>query len=296
MNIFAIIISFNPNIINLSKLVDSISKQNIRIILVDNGSNNFELIKLINDAKFIFLGNNRGIATAQNIGIRAAIDTGADHVILFDQDSSISPYFINNLSKDYLYIKNNIDSHIAVIGPKLFNKKYNYFYKINQINSYGMRKEIDISKCIDPTRTTIIISSGSLISIEILCIVGFMRDDYFIDYVDVEWCFRAISKGYHCYISPNTVMEHMIGDYNLRILGKDLKIHSPFRRYFILRNTIYMIKDYRYIPLLFSLRELVSGIIFQIFIIIFLKEKKVNHIKSLINSIIDGLLKKSSDH
>jgi rhamnosyltransferase len=44
-----------------------------------------------------------------------------------------------------------------------------------------------------------VIASGCLIPATALQAVGWMREDFFIDWVDTEWCLRARDRGYRIY-------------------------------------------------------------------------------------------------
>ncbi|MCV5902536.1 hypothetical protein OFN63_41200, partial [Escherichia coli] len=54
-------------------------------------------------------------------------------------------------------------------------------------------------------------TSGSLVDIAAFDRIGPFRDDYFIDAVDLEWCFRAWSRSYSCWIARAVAMEHTVG-------------------------------------------------------------------------------------
>ncbi|WP_244505189.1 glycosyltransferase, partial [Escherichia coli] len=71
--VLAIIVTYNPEIIRLTECINSLAPQVERIILVDNGSNNSDLIKniSINNLEIILLSENKGIAFAQNVLRRA---------------------------------------------------------------------------------------------------------------------------------------------------------------------------------------------------------------------------------
>src|SRR5205085_10676567 len=59
----------------------------------------------------------------------------------------------------------------------------------------------------------ILISSGLLISVSALKAIGYPKKEYFIDLVDIEWCLRALSKGYQIEIVKTIQMRHTIGEF-----------------------------------------------------------------------------------
>lgn len=63
--VLAIIVTYNPEIIRLTECINSLAPQVERIILVDNGSNNSDLIKniSINNLEIILLSENNCICS-----------------------------------------------------------------------------------------------------------------------------------------------------------------------------------------------------------------------------------------
>jgi rhamnosyltransferase len=115
-----------------------------------------------------------------------------------------------------------------------------------------------------------------------------MRENYFIDYVDTEWCIRAEAMGYKNYVSSKAVMKHAIGDNILKFKYFNVPVHSPFRRYYRVRNAFYMAKE-SHVPTLLVLREMLFNFIHQAILVTFEKQK-MSYIKSYFRAIRDGIL------
>nr|AHB32833.1 Gtr159 [Acinetobacter baumannii] len=288
-NIWAVIVTFNPSLVNVKKLVKQLSMQSVIPCIIDNCSINAHSVELknIHEAKSIFLEKNYGIATAQNKGIEIAIENGADYILFFDQDSSIPDGYIQALYSDYQYLQRQ-GEEVGAIGPRFIDDRYNFFYKTISVTKSGFREKHDVSQITEPLHSTLLISSGSLISVATLEVVGLMRDDYFIDYVDTEWCLRAEYLGYKNFVSAQAIMHHTIGDNIKRTKFFTIPVHSPFRRYYIVRNTLYMLKE-PHIPNLFVLYQLVVNVIHQGLIIFLFKKNRWEYIKSFFNGFKDGI-------
>src|SRR6202044_2225279 len=92
-----------------------------------------------------------------------------------------------------------------------------------------------------------VITSGSLIPLAVHAAVGAFRDEFFIDYVDSEYCFRARAQGYRVIRTTQPLMSHTIGAptrHSLLGLSKWTTNHSPDRRYYIARNDTVMLREY----------------------------------------------------
>jgi len=84
------------------------------------------------------------------------------------------------------------------------------------------------------------IASGLIIKSATLRDIGLMNDALFIDWVDFEWCWRAISKGYRIIGNANILIEHNLGDEQVHIAHKSMTVRAPLRHYYIVRNAFYL--------------------------------------------------------
>lgn len=285
MKIFSVIVSYNPNLRNLIELISQLNKQNVNAVVVDNNSN-FVFEENEVGCKVINLKENLGIAVAQNKGLEYVKNNNGNYVVFFDQDSSIPNDYILNLMSDYQFLINQ-GIKVGTIGPRFIDERFGFYYKTVNMSQYGFREKIDVSKITQPEPSTLLISSGSLVSVDVLKDIGFMRENYFIDYVDTEWCIRAASLGYKNYVSAQAVMQHAIGDNVLQFKYFNVPVHSPFRRYYRVRNAYYMYRE-PHVPKLLALREILFNFIHQLILILFLG-KKSEYIKSYAKGVKDGL-------
>ncbi|MCG2573866.1 glycosyltransferase family 2 protein [Acinetobacter sp. ME22] len=289
MKICAIIVTFDPEISSLIRLIGVLKQQSAEIVVIDNNSKNKIQLESIPHIYLECLSQNVGIAAAQNIGINKILALAADYVVFFDQDSQIDSYFIPQILHDYLWVQQNQDAQISMIGPRLFNMKNQQYYKIYRLSSWGFKKAIPVSDLKHPIRVDSLISSGSFLSVDTLKKIGEMKSHYFIDYVDIEWSFRHLSQGFHLYVSHTVVMNHQIGEENIALpFGKKIIIHPAFRRYYRVRNSFYLLKE-SYIPKIYALNEIMSGLIYQLCIIWYCKKQKKQQIDALFRAVKDGL-------
>lgn len=230
-SIAAIIVTYNPAPIGLERLLFSLIGFIPHILVVDNGSAQSLTSRLAtyeSSVSLMQLGENKGIAYAQNQGIDWAAGRGADYLIFFDQDSIPESNMVEVLL-DQLDGLIRSGKKVACIGP--------YF-----IDS---RSELEVSNASEPSILSVetIISSGSIIPVEVIRVVGEMTDELFIDYVDLDWCLRARSMGYIIYQSQVAFMYHSLGDEPISFMGRRWPSRSPFRHYYMCRNAVWMYKN-----------------------------------------------------
>jgi rhamnosyltransferase len=285
MNIYCVIVCYNPDIENLFRICHTLLLSKTNVILVDNTEDCY--IKDLSedwDVDLIYLNENCGIAKAQNIGIRYAIERNAEILVFFDQDSEIDNNFISNLTSP---LKIN---QPMVVSPVFYDKKYGFRFPSYKLNRFGLLKQIEVPDNNEVYTADVIISSGSAATKEVFDIVGFMNEDYFIDFVDTEWSLRCISNDIPILVNPNAKMIHAIGDRSINLYLIRLFIHSPVRSYYKVRNSFLFLRNIN-VPFLMGLKEIVSALLHNFLIILFVK-KKNNYIGNYFQAIWDGLFNK----
>jgi rhamnosyltransferase len=251
MNIVGIVVTFEPNVEGLGKLFDALIPQVNKVVVIDNFSSiNLEEHVTSLNVEYIQLTENYGIAYAQNIGIQWAEDFGATQILLMDQDSIPFPNMVSELSS--VFIENQEKSVdipvLAAVGPLYVDSRSNKRSFFVTERYHLPSRWFPDNSCLDSKQVEVmfLISSGTLISVDVLKTLGGMRSDYFIDHVDTEWSFRAKQLGYRIVGLPSAVMEHSLGDEvkSIWFFGKrQVSYHSPLRDYYMFRNTLLMLRD-----------------------------------------------------
>lgn len=278
-----IVVTHHPDISLLKNIIDTVKDQ--ELIIIDNNSRNIEEIKklalprIVND-------RNLGLAHAQNQAIGIAAQEKFDALIFFDQDSKICKSMIDNLITDFESLQS---VKIAAIGPTLKSKSNDgYLYPHILISRKGLLHKKALSPQLDPVKVSIIISSGMLIKMSAMMDIGTMDEDLFIDFVDTEWCLRALSKGYSIYQSKNSTLLHDIGEDCITIANIKIPIHSPERRYYRIRNPLILIKK-SHIPKLLVIREIITFIIHQS-IIVTTQKNRTKYLYHGVRGLADGII------
>ncbi len=279
--ICAVVTAYNPDPEFALRLF-IVSKQVGKIIIIDNHSevpHDKTLKDISNKIDLIYNIHNLGVGTALNQGVRFAINYNYKWVLLLDQDTLISENFINEICGCYQMITNN--ENIGIIGP--------YYGSKNAI-SIENKKENNISF----TEVKHLITSGSVIPVSLFEKIGFFRDDLFIDYIDIEFCLRARSKGYRIIRINDQMMSHHIGSATIHRLPWKMTgttNHSPLRRYFMMRNNIIVVKKYFHRYPGWAVSSLFGRVKSTILMVLFEKQKKIK-LKFSIMGIFDGILGK----
>ncbi len=235
MRIDGIVILYNPDetvVKNITSYVNCIDK----LYIVDNSEKkNIDLISRIMDiskkVEYIDNGGNQGIAKALNMGAKLAIKNGANWLLAMDQDS----YFEKN--EISIYIQNIVEfkdkDNVAIFAPNTSTPTYSIYSK-RDTNSF-----VD---------STVIITSGSVINLDLFSKIGEFDENLFIDEVDHDYCLRAVANNYRVIMFNNIFLNHQIGIVKkIKLLNKEksITIHSPVRNYYAMRNVLYMRKKHK---------------------------------------------------
>lgn len=237
--ILAVIVSYRPDPGRLRALAERVRPQVDHLLVVDNGSPQSPQEALAGlDVEVVALPGNLGIGAALNRGIDRARTDGFSHVLTLDQDSLPAPDMVATLlraEQDLLAAGHPV----AVVGPRHRDPRSGT--QLPFIRGVGpFQRRLCPPGDAPPMAVSHLITSGALVRTAVFDRVGAMREDFFIDYVDIEWCLRAGRMGLASWAVPAASMEHTIGDSTFGLLGRRISVHSPLRNYTICRNALLM--------------------------------------------------------
>lgn len=256
----ALIVFFNPDQIAIGNFYKT-QRLFRKVIVVDNsnkilGEPVFKGTLDNGNIEYIDNGNNYGIAKALNQGVQLASKLGYLGVVLLDQDTELCNNALDELLRIY---SEKYEFHpIAIVGSN---------YNPSSL-SRSLAKE-------EPVNT--VITSGSLLSIEAYSVIGLFNEKYFIDGVDLEYCLRARIKGFEIFQSNKLLMRHYIGaETKHKLLGLTFttRNHSPTRRYYLARNTVFLVRDFFLHFPFYSATSLINVLRIAVYVMLFEKNKK----------------------
>jgi len=287
----AVIVSYHPDFDKLVGLLKALTPQVQGIVVVDNGSSEAVVAWLYSvclpiSLKVIPLGENLGIARAQNEGISAARNDGADYVILFDQDSVPAPDMVAQLMAA---AERQAARSIKVggVGPNYLDSRQGNPPPFIKVSGLRVHRQL----CATPdavVEVDYLIASGCLIPMSTIDDVGGMLDDLFIDYVDIEWGLRAKTKGFQSFGVCGAMMAHDLGDEPIDFLGKRYPLHSPLRHYYHFRNAVWMYRQGR-LPIYWRLADGWRLFLKFGFYTLFAKPR-LQHLKMMTKGVFHGFI------
>ncbi|MDO9104114.1 MAG: glycosyltransferase family 2 protein [Methylovulum sp.] len=243
--VIAVVVTYQPNVEQLLRLLNVISMQTEEVLVVDNNSTTnvghwlTHTVGLSN-VYCLSLSDNVGVAKAQNKGIAWAREQGAEYVLLLDQDSEPAFDMVGELLAA-MKQKQNEGYNTAAVGANYADIKGQQvppFVKLTGFRLHRIKCNANEIVAVDH-----LIASGCLISMAALAKIGVMEEQLFIDYVDTEWCLRAIHSGYCIFGVGSAQMRHSLGDSFVHLFGRTIPVHSPLRYYYLVRNGLWLLRQ-----------------------------------------------------
>ncbi len=247
--IAGVVILFHPDITEVTRNIKSYIGFVEVMYIIDNTDPNNAALQ-IQDAltnisgKVIYIRNNQneGIGKALNKAALLAVENGYNWLLTMDQDSWFKEEQLEQYRINAAKLIAEISS-LAVLSPSF---KQPVKLNITDITY----QEVDAT-----------ITSGSLIQLNTWKEIGGYNEDFFIDEVDHEYCYRAKQHGYKIIAFENIYLEHALGKETITgyfgFIAKSKRIiHAPFRLYFMVRNYLLVREKYQAIfPSEFKIRN-----------------------------------------
>ncbi|CAO4148765.1 Rhamnosyltransferase [Methylorubrum thiocyanatum] len=228
------VVFFRPSPEQVARIVERFAGH-MPVLVYDNGGIPPEARARLRDAEELGLlgeGHNRGIAAALNALAEAALAAGFSRLFLLDQDADATVETARALGQA-LDRATGESPLPALVGPAPAPKPG------HKAPAYPLRPGLPSREGLRPVE--FLATSGSLVDLAAFARIGPFREDFFIDAVDLEWCFRAWARGWSCWMDPGTAIPHSVGRGTLR--ARFLPVAMPdqplFRMAVYVRNTAY---------------------------------------------------------
>ncbi|MDD4721926.1 MAG: glycosyltransferase family 2 protein, partial [Acidaminococcaceae bacterium] len=184
-------------------------------------------------------GNNFGFAGGNNVGLRFALaQNNFDYVWILNNDTVVCKDSLTELVNTM-----EADTSIGICGSKLM-----YYDTPIKVQSLGGKynKVLGISNHIvdknDSLNIDYVVGASMLVSKVFIETIGFMQEDYFLYYEDLDWSVRG-KKFFKLAYNLNSVVYHKEGA-STGGNTKDKDNKSKISDYYSIRNRVFFTKKY----------------------------------------------------
>ena len=238
--VFVIVLNWN-NATDTIECIESLENSDYQPfvpIVIDNGSTDGSVESIREkypQLSIIELEKNLGYAEGNNVGIQYAIDSGADYVLVLNNDTLVEAMMLREL---VTFAETN--EKIGMIGPKMYcHQPADTIFATGSFVDWSRGEtsnrdmflpapkiEIDLK----PEQVDFIAGCGVLVSRKLLEHVWLLDPIYFLNYEDVDWGVRAQRKKFEIWYTPNAVLWHKVS----ATMGQA----SPMNTYYMTRNAL----------------------------------------------------------
>ncbi len=225
--------------------VDSLLQGNpeAEVVVVDNGSNDGSSA-LLRDRypglTVIENPQNLGYVKGVNIGIRTALEKGATHVLLINNDAVAHPGMVKELLGS---LERNPSAGIA--GPKIFYYGTDvmwfnggHFNDLLGFSTHPLMDRRDDGGDVE-REVNYVTGCAMMVRSQVFRDVGLFDEDFDIYAEDLDLCLRAKEKGHSSWLVPKATAEHKVS-LSTGVVGTNLM--TPYRSYYYGRNMLMMVR------------------------------------------------------
>jgi GT2 family glycosyltransferase len=243
-----IVLSWNSRQETLASLRSAllVDRSDVRVVCVDNGSEDGSadaVRRELPEVTLIENTRNLGFAGGNNVGIRRALEDGADWIVLLNSDATIAPDAIDGfeaaaasrpsagiLAGKVLYA--DPPDRIWFAGQR-FRPLIGYS---GRPRGYGKRDGPGYRELVPTDRAV-----GALMAVsrEAIEAIGLMDEELFAYVEDVDWSLRARQAGFEVFVAPGARAWHKVSG------STGGERHSTHPLYYGVRNTIVVTERHR---------------------------------------------------
>ncbi|MBN1217557.1 MAG: glycosyltransferase family 2 protein [Anaerolineae bacterium] len=238
--VYIVILNWNnaPDTIACLESVSNLDYSNHHPLVVDNGSIDDSVARIRASQpsiEILELKNNLGYAAGNNAGIHRALNTGAEYILVLNNDTLVAPGMLTELVG---VAESN--PKIGMVGPTmycieppntLFAAGCFIEWAKGETQNRGMfQPAITYPELKHPEPVDFIAGCGVLVRRELIETIGGLAPDYYLNFEDVEWAVRARRHGFEVWYAPQAIMWHKVS----ATLGQA----SPANTYYMTRNVL----------------------------------------------------------
>jgi GT2 family glycosyltransferase len=216
--VYIVLVNWNGKAVTLDCLasLNTISYSNWRAVLVDNGSTDGSVDAIRTaypDVTVLEMKKNLRYAGGANVGIRYAVDHGAELVLTINNDTTVHPEFLAHLVN-----RIESDSTIGMVAPKIYyhdDPKRLWFAGASAsmwtgtMRHFGIR-EIDRGQYDTPRELDHISGCCLLVRKEVIEMIGLFDEAFYLYAEDADWAMRCRRAGFRLFYEPRAMIWHKI--------------------------------------------------------------------------------------
>lgn len=220
----------------------------LQTIVVNNNSqeNLQDLGRKFSEAVFIKTGQNLGFAGGNNVGIRKALEDGADAIFIVNNDTILDKNLLVQLAGAA-----DLNGKTGVLGPKIYFAPGYEFHKEkykpsdrgkvfwyaggiidwqNVLASHRGVDEVDRGQYDERIEADFVSGCAMFVKREVFDRIGLLDERYFLYWEDADFCQRASKAGFKVVYTPKAKLWHANAASSV--------VGGPLQDYYLTRNRL----------------------------------------------------------
>ena len=215
------------------------------VVVVDNASTDDSVAQLravFPSLDLLITPRNLGYAGGNNVGIKHALESGADYLLILNNDVIVSADFLDQL------VTTAQLTNAAVCTPLIagYHPHDNVVWalgaRINwdtgNIERLHTEEAVEFARKHTPEPIDIAPGSAMLVAASAFQQIGLFDETYFLYFEEAEWCLRVRERGLMLVTAPQAVVYHIVSG----TLGQQ----SPITEYYMTRNQLRFIQHHQH--------------------------------------------------
>lgn len=233
----AVVVTYQPDLERLSRVLSASSPQVYRLAIVDNASTDEAELRALVES----FPNTDFLRNWSNIGVGAALNAGVEHclrysprwILTLDQDTIIDRSAVTALLTDWEQLDQSREA-AAILAMSAVDRA-----PPQRVRRRWMERALILAEGPIWREMLQVITSGNLVRAEVFSIFRY-NEDFFIDHVDNAFCADLRRSGYLILEHVVPTMDHQLGRQVSTRRGEK-SYEGGIRLYYICRNGLYLV-------------------------------------------------------
>ncbi len=179
-----------------------------RVLLLDNGSVDGSVQRIresFPEVETVELGANLGFAKGNNVGIRVALERGAEFVWLLNNDTTV-----NSLTLRALLTTAERDPRVGAVGSAIYS-----FTQRERLQVWGgghinflLGRSVCFQRHVGNERVQYITGASLFLRRQAVEQVGLLDEEFFMYWEDADYCFRLRRSGWRLAVAADSKVWH----------------------------------------------------------------------------------------
>lgn len=217
-HVWIIILNWNgyKDTISCVESVQKMDYSNYAVLIVDNGSSD-ESEKIIRDRfpdiPLVQTGKNLGFAGGNNVGIRHVLKQRVEYIWLLNNDTTVDRHALAALVGG---LQQDAKAGIAVSKIYYFSSPDIIWFAggiwspARHFAAHRGLNEKDTGQYAVATETDFATGCSLLFKSKLVSEIGYLKEDYFLYWEDMDWCLSARESGWKILYVPASVIWHKV--------------------------------------------------------------------------------------